>query len=299
MNKRKLLTLLQTTRPPFLILAPISIGYGGALTYSQAGEFNTSYFWLAIIGGIAAHISVNTFNEYFDFKSGLDLTTNKTPFSGGSNALPQNPQFAQSVLYFACSMLFTTCVIGLYFVALWGWAIAPLGVLGCAIIFTYTKWLNRFAILCWLAPGLGFGPLMVLGTSFAITGRYDTDVAIASLIPFLLANNLLLLNQFPDEDADRSVGRKHAVVVYGKPKALLLYGLTTIASMLLLLVCIWLNVLPLLTLIALLPLSLGIFVAKKIKSRNYEMSKCLPYLATNVAITLFTPITVAFAILLA
>ncbi len=41
---------------------------------------------LALLGAFLAHISVNTLNEYFDFKSGLDLETIKTPFSGGSGA---------------------------------------------------------------------------------------------------------------------------------------------------------------------------------------------------------------------
>lgn len=298
MNKRLLSTLLQTTRPPFLILAPICVSYGGALAFHQTGSFHSLYFCLAIIGGIASHISVNTFNEYFDFKSGLDFTTNKTPFSGGSNALPQNPEFAQSVLFLACSTLSLTILIGLYFVVQWGWAIAPLGILGCLIIFTYTKWLNQSAILCWFAPGLGFGLLMVLGTYFVLTGRYDIEVALASLIPFLLANNLLLLNQFPDELADRSIGRKHVVVTYGKPKALLLYTLTTLACMMVIVACIILNVLPLLTLIALIPLSLGILIAGQIKSHQYNMSECIPFLGANVAITLFTPILIASAVLL-
>jgi hypothetical protein len=49
---------------------------------------------LIFIGALFAHISVNTLNEYFDFKSGLDLTANKTPFSGGSGALPNTPDVA-------------------------------------------------------------------------------------------------------------------------------------------------------------------------------------------------------------
>jgi len=43
---------------------------------------------LALLGAFLAHVSVNTLNEYYDFKSGLDLETIRTPFSGGSGALP-------------------------------------------------------------------------------------------------------------------------------------------------------------------------------------------------------------------
>ena len=45
---------------------------------------------LALAGGLLAHISVNALNEYLDFTSGLDLTTLRTPFSGGSGTLPAN-----------------------------------------------------------------------------------------------------------------------------------------------------------------------------------------------------------------
>ena len=45
-----------------------------------------------------AHTSVNALNEYQDFKSGLDLITVKTPFSGGTKSLPENPQKAHLAL---------------------------------------------------------------------------------------------------------------------------------------------------------------------------------------------------------
>ena len=37
----------------------------------------------------------------------------------------------------------------------------------------------------------------------------------ASLVPFFLVNNLLLLNQFPDVAADRQAGRRHLLVQHG------------------------------------------------------------------------------------
>ena len=54
--------------------------------------------FLIVIGAVSAHISVNMLNEYFDFKSGLDLKTEITAFSGGSGALPDNPEMAGTIL---------------------------------------------------------------------------------------------------------------------------------------------------------------------------------------------------------
>ncbi|WP_197475205.1 prenyltransferase, partial [Oleiphilus sp. HI0079] len=76
--------VLQATRPPFLILTPACVFLGASIAFAEQAVFSNVDFALVLIGAMAAHISVNTLNEYFDFKSGLDLNTNKTPFSGGS-----------------------------------------------------------------------------------------------------------------------------------------------------------------------------------------------------------------------
>ena len=77
---------------------------------------------LVLTAALAAHISVNTFNEYFDLRSGLDLNTQRTPFSGGSGALPQHPEMARAVLAMAVCSLLVTAAIGLYFIREHGWA---------------------------------------------------------------------------------------------------------------------------------------------------------------------------------
>jgi 1,4-dihydroxy-2-naphthoate octaprenyltransferase len=82
---------------PFLILTPacVLLGLGTALSASKS--INIHYFILALTGAVSAYISVNTFNEYFDFKSGLDYKTIRTPFSGGSGALPKKPEISNIV----------------------------------------------------------------------------------------------------------------------------------------------------------------------------------------------------------
>ncbi len=116
------------------------------------------------MGAMSAHISVNMLNEYHDFKSGLDFKTKKTPFCGGSGALPNNPEIANLVLLFGLLALFITLAIGIYFITIIGTTILPIGLLGFVIIVTYTQWLNRMPLLCLIAPGLGFGLLMFVGS---------------------------------------------------------------------------------------------------------------------------------------
>ena len=109
--------LLGPMRVPFLILAPACVLLGIATAYYATGTFHPGYAILAFIGGIAAHISVNALNEYYDFKSGLDLKTQRTPFSGGSGTLPAKPEMARAALVIGLVSLALTGLIGLYFIA--------------------------------------------------------------------------------------------------------------------------------------------------------------------------------------
>ena len=201
--------LLDPMRLPFLILTPACVFLGLATAIWTDGAVNWFHFVLVLIGAVSAHISVNSFNEYFDFKSGLDEKTQRTPFSGGSGRLQQNPELGKPALLMSWFFLGLVAAIGLYFAWKIGVALIPLGILGLLIIFFYTEWITRYPLFCLVAPGLGFGPLMVMGTGFALTGSYTWTAFLASLVPFFLVSDLLLLNQFPDTEADKNIGRKH------------------------------------------------------------------------------------------
>ena len=90
--------LLKTTRLPFLILTPIYVFLGVALALANGVLVDPWSVSCILIAAAFSHVSVNCLNEYADFKSGLDFHTEKTPFSGGSGALPGCPEMAEQVL---------------------------------------------------------------------------------------------------------------------------------------------------------------------------------------------------------
>jgi 1,4-dihydroxy-2-naphthoate octaprenyltransferase len=288
--------LLNPMRLPFLILTPACVVLGLATAIWTSGHVNWLHFFLVLIGALSAHISVNTFNEYFDFKSGLDAKTIRTPFSGGSGMLPENPEMRNAALIMAWVFLALTGAIGIYFGFRIGLGILPLGVLGLIIIYFYTEWITRYPLLCLLAPGLGFGLLMVMGTNFVLTGQYSWTAFIASLVPFFLVSNLLLLNQFPDMEADQSVGRKHYPIQIGKQKSSLIY----ISFLLLPFAAVGLGVatglFPLSSLIGFLSLLLVLPIIKGVLAHAEETEKLIPTLGQNVIINLVTPVLVAIGI---
>lgn len=186
--------LVDPMRLPFLVLTPACVVLGLGTAIWTQGVINWFDFVLVLIGAVAAHISVNSFNEYFDFKSGLDAKTRNTPFSGGSGRLQKNPELEKPAYIMSWGFLALVGLIGIYFSLKVGLALIPLGLLGLSLIYFYTEWITKYPLFCLIAPGLGFGTLMVMGTDYVLTGSYSWTAFVASLIPFFLVSNLLLLN---------------------------------------------------------------------------------------------------------
>lgn len=291
--------LLGPMRLPFLVLAPACALLGvGAAAWTHGG-LDILHVVLALVGAIAAHISVNALNEYFDFTSGLDSRTIRTPFSGGSGTLQASPEAARSALGVGIVALAITALIGVYFLFVWGWALLPLGILGLVIIVIYTNWITRSPFLCLITPGLGFGPLMVMGTAFVLTGAYTWTAFVASLVPFFLVNDLLLLNQLPDVEADESVGRRHLPIAYGRRASSIVYISFLAATYLSIVVGVLVDVLPLAALLGLATLLLAVPTAIGAYRYPDDMEKLMPSLGFNVLINVITPVLVAIGLFIA
>jgi 1,4-dihydroxy-2-naphthoate octaprenyltransferase len=273
--------VLGPMRLPFLVLPPacVLLGVGTALwTY---GEINVLYAILAFVGSVAAHISVNALNEYFDFRSGLDLRTRPTPFSGGSGTLPARPEAARSAL-----------ITGLV-----GFALTAL--LGLIVVVSYTSWITGYPFLCLIAPGLGFGTLMVMGTDFVLTGSYSWTAFIASLVPFFLVSDLLLLNQFPDVEADESVGRRHYPILIGRKASSVIYGAFLLSTYLSIVAGWALGLLPAWALLGLITLVIAVPTALNAYRYADNLEKLVPSMGMNVLLTVATPILTAVGLFIA
>lgn len=291
-------TVFNTMRPSFLTLTLACVFLGFCTSSATGASIDNTLLALTLIGAMSAHISVNMLNEYHDFNSGLDFKTQKTAFSGGSGALPNSPSTANAVLLFGLLALFITVAIGVYFIATVGSTIFPIGLVGLAIIVTYTQWLNRIPILCLISPGLGFGLLMVVGTHVVLTLEYSTLVWLVSLVPFFLVNNLLLLNQYPDMEADASVGRKTFPIAFGIKSSNIVYALFMVAAYSLILLCILIEVLPATSVIALLPMLLAIFALVGAIKHKSTIGSFPKYLGANVAATILTPFLLGISLLI-
>ena len=296
MNAENRKAILGPMRLPFLVLPPVCVLLGVGTAVWTGFEIDVFLLIIAFIGAVASHIAVNALNEYADFKSGLDFKTEPTPFSGGSKTLPENPQKAKVALTTGLIALLIITLAGIYFWSVRGFGIVPLGLLGFFVIATYTPWLTKNPFLCLIAPGLGFGPLMVMGTAFVLTGTYSWTAFIASLVPFFLVSDLLLLNQFPDVNADKTVGRKNMPIWLGKKMSVWVYASFLGGAYLALVVGYLTGTFPLFGLIGMLTVLLAVPTVIGV-AKNYEsVPDLIPFMGKNVVLNIVTPILVAIGL---
>jgi 1,4-dihydroxy-2-naphthoate octaprenyltransferase len=286
-------------RVDFLYLDVACVLLGTSTAFWTHGNINLFYLIMAFVGAVCAHIGVNTWNEYYDFRSGLDLAGERTPFSGGSGTLQERPDMAPTVFAIGAACLTITSLIGIYFVLTRGMALLPLGVIGILVIAVYTNWITRLPLVSLIVTGLGFGLLMVMGTNYVLTGEYTWTAGFASLAPFFLGNNLLLLNQYPDVEADQSVGRRNLPIVIGKRASSHVYVLLLLATYLSIGAGVCLGHLPSAALLGLLTLPLAAVTAVGVYRYADDTPNLLRYMGFNVLLNIVTPVLMAIGLFVA
>jgi len=281
----KLKTWLFAIRANFLVLSVVLIFLGISVAWHD-GFFHWGYAILTFLGLLLLHISTNTLNEYFDYKSGVDLVTKKTPFSGGSGILPAGLLKPASVFRLGIICFILAIPIGVYFVLVKGWLLLPLLIVGAICVLLYTPYLTKIG---WpeLFAGLGLGILPVLGAYFVQSGTYTFQAVMGSVPSGILVHNLLFLNEFPDVEADKKGGKKTLPIVLGKDQAAVFYSLLTLAVYLWIIGCVFAGFMSVFALISLLTVPFAIKAVRGAWKHDDE-SRLLPALGANVNVVLFT-----------
>ncbi len=210
-------------RAPFLLL-PLTLVASGAAAAAWDGSFSWSRTVLALVGLVSLHMAVNIFNEWSDMRTGIDLTTDRTPFSGGSGTLPAGGMSLRSALVFGLVCAGVGLAIGVWFLLEVGWVLLPIIIAGAVSVLAYTDVLARIGVGEIVAGfGLGAGP--VIGAALVQGGGWSTAAVAASVPAFFMTFNLLLLNEFPDEQADREGGRRNLLFFFNDPATTVFYTL--------------------------------------------------------------------------
>ena len=113
-----------------------------------------------------------------------------------------------------------------------------------------------------------------------------------------MINNLLLLNQYPDIQADKDVGRNHFPIAYGITISNLVYGLFVLMTILLITICVFIGKFPTLSLIALLPLPVTFYCLNGVIKHGVTIGNYPKYLGANVVVALVTPVLLGVSLII-
>lgn len=295
---RWFINALGVGRAPFLTLSIVTVGFAWALAVFQSGLPSFLDTLLILLAVISSHIGVNALNEYQDFMSGLDRNTVRTPFSGGSGTLVDAPEFLESTRWIAFGSIGLSVTIGLWFVVSVGIELLPVGILGLWIVVNYTSKLNQHPWLCLLSPGVGIGLLATLGSVYILSGQLSLVAVVLALGFSLLLNNLLLLNQYPDIDADRKFNRNHLWIAYGVIFSLAVFRAQWLVAHLLICMLMGLGLLPWYSVVALTGLILVYPMIKQTSSEVGLSENVISCLGKNVILCHFYPMTLSFILVI-
>lgn len=234
LKSSKPIILFLAARPKFLVASAAPVLVGSAAGLAAVGNFQPYLFIIAILAIMAMHAGANITNDYFDHTSRNDwLNKNPTPFSGGRRYIQQGILSPKTTLITAFVFLAIGSAIGLVIVLLTrSIFILTLGLAGLLGGYFYTASPIRLGYRCFgeLAIAFLFGLLPVYGSYYLQTASLDSVVLLPACLVSILIFLVILVNEFPDLDADAAVNKRTLVVRFGIPTAVWIYRIALTAS---------------------------------------------------------------------
>lgn len=215
-NKNMGKLLWELTRPHTLTASfiPVLIGTVSAMFYMKV---NILMFIAMLLSCLFLQIATNLFNEYYDFKRGLD--TEDSVGIGG--AIVRHGMKPKTVLQLALGSYSVALLIGIYICANSSWWLALIGVMGMLVGYLYTGGPLPIAYTPFgeLFAGLCMGSFFVLISFFIQTNTINLQIILLSIPIAILVGAINLSNNIRDIEEDKKGGRKTLAILMGHQKA--------------------------------------------------------------------------------
>ncbi len=232
---RKSLAWISLSRPPFHTVGILPFCLGTYLAWKTDGIFLDSFFFLGALAVFLILLSTYHAGEYFDYKEdSLSKAKFNSRFSGGSGIMPAKILARRIPLVTSIVAILLAGGVGLIlqFVYRTGPYTLLLGCLGALSGFFYsTKPIRLVERGCGeLFIAFCYGWLPVATAFYLQAGYFHPLVHWISPPIALTIFNVILLNEFPDYEADKSVGKRNLLVRLGWEKGMLLFIMVSVAA---------------------------------------------------------------------
>ncbi|MCS7137521.1 MAG: 1,4-dihydroxy-2-naphthoate octaprenyltransferase [Candidatus Caldarchaeum sp.] len=283
--------LFRATRFPFLTatVAPVLIGAGSA---AYLGYFDPLLLLLTLVGASLIHLGLNMTNDYFDHKLGADESNiTPTPFSGGSRIIQYGLLTSGQVASLAALFYVAGVAIGLYLALLRG-LIPILTVMGVGVLISvaYTAPPLKLAYrgVGEVAVGIGFGPIIVLGSHYVQAQLFSIQALLASVPIGILICLILYVNEIPDAPYDAQAGKRTLVTRLNAGQVISLYKLLLATAYAMIALPVLVGYAPPTALIALATIPTAVNTVKSVKQTYGSPYLMIPALAANIRVATFT-----------
>ena len=236
------------TRPHTLTASFVPVFIGTALAF-QSGPLNYSLLVAMLIASMLIQIATNNFNEYYDFKRGLDSKDS----IGIGGAIVRDGIKPESVLLLSIVLYGIAGIIGLYIVLMTSWWIAVIGAISMAVGYFYTggPYPIAYTPLGEVFAGVFMGGVIISISYYIHTAMISLEVILVSVPVAVLIGAILMANNIRDLDGDQERGRKTLAILVGRENAIKVLGAMFIVSFLWCIFLVAFNYLPFWSLLAL------------------------------------------------
>ena len=292
MNKSKLKEFFLCTRPHSYpaSIAPVLFGATYALGYEI--KFSILKFILFLLACLLIQAATNLFNEYYDYKHGLD----KIDSEGISGSIVKGNLSPREVMVGALVLYALAFILGLILTFMTSLYVLLVGLVCMLAGYFYTggKYPIAYSPFGEVVSGFFMGTIIISLSFYFQTGYVNSDIIVVSLPLFIMIGAILLANNIRDLDNDKESGRRTYAILVGRNNAIKTMAISFIVVYLLNVLFIvtkyasWWNLLMFVT------IPLAIKIIKGFSANNHKTTMA-PFMVLTAKLTIFVGFIMSLA----
>ena len=292
MNKSKLKEFFMCTRPHSYpaSIAPVLFGATYALGYEI--KFSILKFILFLLACMLIQAATNLFNEYYDYKYGLD----KIDSEGISGSIVKGNLSPREVMVGALILYSLAFILGLILTFMTSLYVLLVGLVCMLAGYFYTggKYPIAYSPFGEVVSGFFMGTIIIALSFYFQTEYVNADIIVVSLPLFIMIGAILLANNIRDLDNDKESGRRTYAILVGRNNAIKTLASSFVVVYLLNIVFAVIKYVSWYNLLALVTIPLAIKTIKGFSTNNHKTTMA-PFMVLTAKLTIFVGFIMSLA----
>lgn len=217
------------TRPHTLTASFVPVLLGTAIALAVNHEtIHFGLFFAMLIASMLIQAATNMFNEYYDYKRGLDTADSV----GIGGTIVRHGVAPKTIMLIALAFYGIAMLLGVYICAMSSWWLVVVGLVCMLIGYLYTggPYPIAYSPFGEFVSGAVMGMGIVLIAFFIQTGDVTLEAVLISVPSMILVGAIMLSNNIRDIVGDTEGGRKTMAILVGRHNAITILAAFFIVS---------------------------------------------------------------------